>query len=304
MAALAILMLFLAGTCIAQQQNSSPARIPQVTIEGAKKGIACPTDELLRQARNRTKEAVLAILHERFPEDHQSQCPCGGPGEWRRIAHLDMSDPNQQCPSNWRLVTSPVRACGRPAAGCYSTIYPAGGRPFSRVCGKLIAYQFGGGEAFWSAVFNNRGLEDPYVDGVSLTHGAAGSRQHIWTFAAAIYETDPNYANGLKWVCPCTNTNFDWFSRFVIPSFIGNNYFCDSANRGPGFSSSATYPDDPLWDGEGCGSTSTCCQFNAPPWFCTALPQPTSSDLELRICSNEPNNLEDTPISLLDIYVM
>ncbi len=38
----------------------------------------------------------------------------------------------------------------------------------------------------------NPGLEEAYIDGVSFTRGAAGSRQHIWSFAAALYETDKN----------------------------------------------------------------------------------------------------------------
>ena len=47
---------------------------------------------------------------------------CGGPGLWRRIAHLDMSDPDQQCPSNWRLITTPVRACGCTSSACDSAV--------------------------------------------------------------------------------------------------------------------------------------------------------------------------------------
>ena len=43
--------------------------------------------------------------------------------------------------------------------------------------------------------------------------------------------------------CPCTNNNINWPYR--IPSYIGNNYFCDSGNPGPGFSA-AVYADDPL----------------------------------------------------------
>ena len=42
----------------------------------------------------------------------------------------------------------------------------------------------------------------PYIDGVSLTHGAAGSRQHIWSFAAARYETGASTST----VCPPTPT--------------------------------------------------------------------------------------------------
>ena len=41
----------------------------------------------------------------------------------------------------------------------------------------------------------------------------------------------------------------------------------------------------PLWDGEGCGPINACCQLNNPPWFCTPLPQPTTDDIELRLCA-------------------
>ena len=34
-----------------------------------------------------------------------------------------------------------------------------------------------------------QGIDSYYVDGVSLTYGGAGSRQHIWTFAAGITES-------------------------------------------------------------------------------------------------------------------
>ena len=142
--------------------------------------------------------------------------------------------------------------------------------------------------------------EAAYVSGLSVTHGPAGSRQHIWTFAAALDEQDPTY-NEL-YNCPCTNTSVTW--PYQLPSFIGNDYFCDTGNRGPGYNLTAFYPNDPLWDGEGCGSASTCCEFNTPPWFCKSLPQPTSDDLELRLCNYlEYDNGEDKLIYLVDIFI-
>ena len=50
------------------------------------------------------------------------------------------------------------------------------------------------------------------------------------------------------------------------------------------YSEDAFYLYDPLWDGEGCRSTSTCCEFNTPPWFYKSLPQNSSDNLELRLC--------------------
>ncbi len=101
--------------------------------------------------------------------------------------------------------------------------------------------------------------------------------------------------------CPCTNNNYDW--PFNIPAFIGNNYFCETGNRGPGFTNLMVHSDDPLCYGAGCGPTSSCCQLNSPPWFCVSLPEPTTDDLELRICIDQPLYDEDVVVSLVEIYV-
>ena len=107
--------------------------------------------------------------------------------------------------------TTPVRGCvSSIAAGasCDSAIFPSNGQTFSRVRGRVIAYQKGTGEALHSAVIRRLGLDSYYVDGISLTYGAAGSRQHIWTFAASYYETDPDYDP--RFNCACTNININW----------------------------------------------------------------------------------------------
>ena len=53
----------------------------------------------------------------------------------------------------------------------------------------------------------------------------------------------------------------------------------------------------------GCGGTSTCCQFNNPPWFCKQLPQPTTDDIELRLCANGSYfNDEDIAIEQVELY--
>lgn len=297
-----VLLLF--GVSLAQQQDILPAKLPPASVSGENSGT-CPSAEVLDRLRNETKGAITSILQDNvipLLERRSPPCPCGGPGPWRRVAHLDMSDPNQQCPPNWRLVT-PARGCGRSTAGesCDSAIFPADNRPYSRVCGRVIAYQEGDPEAF-SPTLNGRNprLESAYIDGVSLTRGAVGSRQHIWTFAAAKYETALSYE--VLYTCSCTNTNFNW--PYQLPSFIGTNYFCDTGNRGPSTSTTRVYSEDPLWDGEGCGLTSTCCQFNTPPWFCTALPQPSAEDIELRICSNgRSGGREDILVRLVDVYI-
>ena len=237
------------------------------------------------------------LLNERYGP---SACPCGSSETWRRVAYLDMSDQNQQCPSGWSQIEDPVRACAVNSTGCRSAFFSTDQFMYNHVCGRVMAYQKGTSDAFNFFDSSAKTLEGTYLNGVSLTYGAAGSRQHIWSFVAAISETRDSYYTQVT--CECTNTNYNWPHQ--VPSFIGNNYFCDSGNPGPNHSPDATYLDDPLWDGKGCGQNSTCCQLNNPPWFCTSLPQPTSDDLELRICSDDvPSGSEDTYVYLVEIYV-
>ena len=292
-------IILIISSCHAQISNIFPA----VITSGA--NGSCPTAEMQKAIH----DGILADVKSRLLESTSTPCPCGGPGLWRRIAHLNMSDPNQQCPSNWNMISTPVRACGRlqtvtNVGTCDSAVFPSNGLSYSRVCGRINAFQETSTEAFFSTIDGrNPGLEGNYIDGVSLTHGAAGSRQHIWSFASTVYEfNDPGFFRTDS-VCPCTNTNFNW--PHTLPSFIGNSYFCDTGNNGNGiFRPNTLYPNDPLWDGEGCGPTSTCCQFNNPPWFCTTLPQLTTDDIELRICCDEGTDNEDVLIHLVEIYVV
>ena len=208
-----------------------------------------------------------------------------------RVAHLDMTDTNQRCPSGFRLITSPKRTCGTPGSRCVSTTFPLNGVKYSRVCGKIKAYQYGSPDAF-GPYNNDRSItiDNPYVDGVSLTHGRS-PRKHIWTFAASPDETGVNQR-----YCPC-NIHYTG----VIPPFIEQDYFCDTGStyrRQYQF-----YYADPLWDGSGCGLNSRCCGFNNPPWFCKQLPQPTTDDIEMRVCVNEPNSREDIALETVQIFV-
>ena len=241
-------------------------------------------------------ETVDLLLNEKYGPP---SCSCGGTGSWKRVAFLNMTDTTHQCPSNWTLVSTPIRGCGRRSSTCDSAIFSTNGFSYNYVCGKVLGYQKGSPAAFQIDLNRVPSLENLYVDGLSLTHGAPGSRQHIWTFVAALYEQNSNNYNGL-YNCECTNINYNW--PYEVPSFVGNNYFCETGNAGPGYHGSI-YIDDPLWDGQGCGSTSTCCQLNQPPWFCTSLPRPTRDDLELRSCMDQDVNDEDVVVSLIDIYI-
>ena len=228
----------------------------------------------------------------------RTSCSCNTTGGWMRVANLDMIDSNQNCPDGFRLVnrtTPSTRTCGRPGpAGCVSTTYPTYGVEYSRVCGRVIGYQDKSPDAFAPYFVNTTvTIDDVYVDSVSLTHGQS-PHQHIWTFANANDETKSDHS-----VCPCTRPDRNYTG--VVPPFIGQNYFCETGSRQA--YSFIFYSDDPVWDGQGCGSNSTCCQFNNPPWFCKQLPHPTTNDIELRICGNQHTSDEDTPLEIVEIFV-
>ena len=237
--------------------------------------------------------------------DMTRSCSCSSAsiGGWSRVAYLNMTDPTQQCPPAWREITEPVRACGRtnetsmsPATsrmgGCSSASFSTYNISFSHICGRIIGYQFGSPDAFvaYRLSFYTR-LQDPYVDGVVITRGTE-NLEHVWTFSGSVSEESIGEA------CPCTNAE----STQSTPPFVGTDYFCETAVVS-GAIANVLYPDDPLWDGENCGSGSTCCEFNDPPYFCKTLSQPTTDDIEVRICADELFGNEDTPIELIEIFV-
>ena len=286
--------LFLATvTSVACQELHQSYNLSSIELSGV--GF-CPSTEKLREE---IKEDIELVINNSVPYilTMDRACGCGGPG-WRRTAYLNMSDPTQTCPRAWELITTPKRSCARPSSAsynsCYSAIFPIQGIQYSQVCGRIIGYQVGEPEAFIDS--GGRTIDDYYVDGVSLTYGSR--RQHIWTFANALDEYPSHYVS----ICPCTKFNEQY--TINIPSYVGNDYFCETGvPPGQRFERTTFHADDPLWDGQGCGPNSTCCTFNNPPWFCKQLPQSTNVDLEVRLCSRNPPSTENTPIELIEIYV-
>ena len=258
-------------------------------------GSQCPTME--------EREKVLDEIHRDVYQAIAStlQLPnytCNGTPGWRRVAFINMTDTSYNCPAGFNLTQSPKRTCAsqhRPFAvgGCTSTTFSIGDLriPYSRVCGRIRGYQFGVTDAFYSSF---EGIDSHYVDGVSLTHGGAGSRQHIWTFASGLREIRANAINN----CPCDTGRND-----LIPEFVGNDFFCESAVTSSDPVPWQLFPDDVLWDGQDCTSTSSCCQFNNPPWFTKNLPTETTDDIELRICTSATTSAEDVPLELIELYI-
>ena len=276
----------LAQPAVAQGAKTTlPLTYPGQVLQGDG-SQSCPSEEQREIVRNEIRNTTRSLLRGSVVPLLQ---PCGG-SSWRRVAYLNMSDPSRQCPSVWREHTTPHRVCGRRSTGasCEGLTYTTGSVQYDQVCGRIIGYQIGSTEAFHSGV----SINSYYLEGVSVTHGS--SRQHIWSFAADVGELLSAAS------CPCvtgsTNGN-------RIPSFVGQNYFCETGVTRD-YIAGRFYPNgDPLWDGQGCGPTSSCCTFNSPPWFNVQLSSPTTDDIEVRICGDQGIGNEDSPIQLIELYV-
>ena len=162
---------------------------------------------------------------------------------------------------------------------------------YSQVCGHIIGYQHGGPHGFFPYHSQQYSIDTYYVDGVSVTHGQS-PRQHIWTFAAGYSEV------GDLGSCPCGSPT----NQATLPPYIGDNYFCETGSiRSPLIQ---LYPNDPLWDGEGCGPGRSCeCTLHSPPWFTAQLNTSTTDDIEVRICSYQGINGWIVGIELIELYI-
>ena len=201
---------------------------------------------------------------------------------WMRVAYVPAS---QGCPTGLEPVTAGGRKMCRKTVnvGCSSVTFPAQGVSYSKVCGQVYGYQKDSPDGFQ---LHGRcpgcTIEQTYVDGVSITHGHP--RQHIWSLAAAAHREQ---------YCPCTNSPNE---HTHLPSFVGNDYSCEFEGHNT-FSSN-----DRLWDGHDCSvNLQQCCEKGS--WFCKELPQPTTDDIEFRLCADESRSNEDVYIEHIELYV-
>ena len=198
-------------------------------------------------------------------------------GGWVRVANLNMTDPDQQCPGNLQLsfTDQPIRVCGRSTDyDCDSVTFTTNGIRYQQVCGRVRGYRYRTTDGFNVFCPAPCTVDNIYVDGVSITHGVS-PRKHIWTYAAGS--------------CPCAG------SAVLPPAFVGSDYYCEIG------ADIDSWNNNPLWDGLGCSGT--CCDPPNLPWFCKELPEPTTDNLEFRICGNQDINDEDTPVDLVELYI-
>ena len=285
-----------------QSSSSSLSPLPTSCQEIKNKQPNSPSGMyLLATANDGTKYAYCSM-----------QELCGSGGGWTRLAYMDMTDSTVNCPSGFRLHQSGgVRACGRATSSvgkCTSVQFPSG-ISYSQVCGRVVGYQFGSTDADYPGSYtdepygtrvdtNHNDINSYYVDGVSITRGSP--RQHVWTLMAGLNEEDSINHDG-RYNCPCSPGSPQ---NKTLQSFIDNDYYCESSNPLTyGTWQYVLYTPDPLWDGKDCSFEGNCCTAPGLPWFHKVLNTTTTDYLELRICGDEGNRNEDTPVSFYEFYV-
>ena len=260
----------------AKTQNQQSEANTDLSAAQAQLATTCNNlSQMLFKVESKVNDLTSLILQNTDMEP-QSNC---GPGLWYQVAHLNMSDPSQQCPFVWKEYNADrIRACGRPTAtsgSCASKSYLTSNQ-YSRVCGRVVGYLFKTPDAFGSF-----GAHEINFDGINITSGA--QHHHIWSFVAGLSSHHPSD-------CPCAS---DDAAR--PPQSIGDRYYCESGER----------TDTLLWDGQQCEGNS--CNGpgtkSSPPWFSVQLPAPITEMIEVSICGDERTSNEDTPIELLEIYV-
>ena len=224
---------------------------------------------------------------------------CGGEKGWMKIADVSSGG---SCPNGWSRITSPVAACRAPSnnAGCYSAHFTTYNIPYSRVCGMAVGYQKGSTDGLYGWNYASRSINGPYVDGVSITYGSP-IREHIWTYAMG-WSDKSNALPKNPVNCPCSQ-----YPGKLPPSFVHDNYYCESGNLDQNLvpsSSQATYfTNDLVWDGKGCSSENSCCSEPNLPWFYRQIPLTANKDIEVRICRDEAFSNEDVLVKELQLYV-
>ena len=214
-------------------------------------------------------------------------------GVWSLIARFDIQM-GDKCPSPWYKVTVSGRsACRAPSdtSGCSSVTFATYGKEYNRIRGWIRGYQKGTTDGFRAHKDDGLGINEAYVDGISITVGYP--RTHVWTYAVGL-STD---GNDPKSNCPCAVTRGP-----DPPQFVGENYYCQSGSQL--IPDHGTYFNRPLWQVDGCtNAKNNCCANVGLPWFYRHFPYPEYDDIEVRICSNQAYSDEATLIDRLRLEI-
>ena len=203
-------------------------------------------------------------------------------GRWKRIAYMSNNTSPVNCPMGFQHINNQVLCKRNPTgARCSSITYSTNGNSYSQVCGTIHGSYFGDPDGFDShstirSRFAITSINNNYVDGISLTHGSI-NKYHIWTLSAIV-----NFATNPTDICSVCASN--------KPSYVGMDYSCDVVDQCKDNCSPRQ-----IWGSGHCIGNNT---------FYKNLMQPTSDDIDMRVCTDQAENDEDIFLSFIEIYVL
>ena len=140
---------------------------------------------------------------------------------------------------------------------------------------------------------SSNGINGAYVDGISITIGYP--RKHVWTYAIGL-SRDYNYPT---YNCPCNK-----YPGPQPPSFVGNDYYCESGAVGEHQKNYRWLKGQRLWDGHCSSEERKCCSRQTDkPYFTKSLGKLTTDRLEVRLCSDQVTSNEDVGLERMVLYV-
>ena len=119
--------------------------------------------------------------------------------------------------------------------------------------------------------------------------------KHLWKYAIDLSDDD-NFQSGAH-NCPCARC-----PGRSPPSFVGENYYCETGNIGS-LNISEYYTDDPVWDGAGCLVNNNCCANVNQPWFFHQLVTARQDNIAGRLCTRYEFENEAILVEEIQLYV-
>ena len=198
---------------------------------------------------------------------------------WTRLGYLNMSDSTQTCPEGFREVEEPSRGCRRASTKvtCNSVTFSNPGKlPYSKVCGTVAATRHGSSDGF----IKEGDMAGWEYDGISVhlrqsstylvVLGAPGEEIKHW------------------FICPCKALDDpEQKSLLTFGTELKPSKFCPSSSGGGS-----------------CPAKINCCSGGSQPRFCVSLPQPTTDDIEVKLCLDQDEKDEDITLHAIELLVL
>ena len=218
---------------------------------------------------------------------------CGTVGGWTRLGYFHA---HRRCPNGQfrRITKRGLRLCriNSNRAGCATASYSSHGIKYSTICGYAKGYQKGQVRAFVKrgSIYSN------YVDGVSFQRFDVSTkkRKHVWSYACGWSEKARNV-----FACPC---NKGARKGVKPPSFVGNNYYCESGtSKRP--TRAGFYRRDPLWDGQRFNNHERPCRKDMMPYFKRTYGSAITDYIIVKLCRTYPQRFRDVYLQRYGIFV-